>query len=117
GAGLTGLVEGAADGVLVVGGDHDDVRALLRQRVDVAHLRGRARLRRAGLAVDALELLDRDLAALVVGGVEVRVVHLLRQERDLQALLDGGTTRGCRGRAAGAAVVGTRRDGEGQRRE
>src|SRR5690606_11335823 len=80
------LLERPAHRVLVVGGDEDRVVPLLDERVDVGDLRGRRGVGRADLLGLRAELLRRRDAG-VVDDREVGVVDLLRQERQLQALL------------------------------
>ena len=82
-----GLLERAADRVGVVGRDQDRVLALLGQRVDVGDLRGGGGVGRADLLGLAPELRGR-LDARLVDDRLVRVVDLLGQEGELQALLD-----------------------------
>src|SRR3954447_10613919 len=99
------LVQRRHDRVGVVGRDDDRVLLLRRQRVDVADLRRSGRVRRSDALELALERLDGILAALV-GDREVRVVDLLRKERDLQARLDLPTAGGRRARRRRARTTG-----------
>ena len=85
GAGVARLGQRVAEGLGVVGGEHDRIGALLRLGVDVLRLRVRAGLLRPDLGVLAAELLDGLLAA-GVAGVEVGVAEVLRDERDRRGL-------------------------------
>ncbi|EGJ74193.1 putative rhamnose ABC transporter, rhamnose-binding protein [Streptomyces sp. Tu6071] len=102
---LHGLLERGAQRPGVLRRDGDAVDLLLREGVDVGDLPGGVGAAAgADLLVRRTERGERLLAA-VVGGREVRVVDLLGQEGDREALLRGGARVGLRRRTGGGLLL------------
>jgi hypothetical protein len=87
GAGGTGFAEGRADGVGVIGGNRDDVRAGLSLGVDERNLAGGGGFQRSDDLRGGESCLGGALLAAAQNNVRVRVVQLLGDEGDLLPLL------------------------------